>query len=404
MITYYELSQKRYGKPATHMPVNVLHLMTRLPVGGVENLLLNIIKNHDKRRFTPIVCSLSDKGVIGVDIEALGTEVICLNKLSHRFDYTIVNDLCGVIKARDVKILHTAQYHANLYGRLAARKTDVPCVVSSMHSVYTRDRKINRRIINHLLSRYCDRIIAVSGAVRDDILKYDRVSGDKVEVIHNGIDLERFAGSGPAAAKREFGIPMEAPVIGTIGRLVREKGHKYLIEALSIVLKKFPETRLMLVGDGPLRADLDSLARAFGVHKNVIFTGMRADVPDMLASTDIFAFTSLWEGFGNALLEAMAAGKPVVISDLPSFKEITGTEKIGFTAPVGDSAALAGHLLKLLADPGLCKEFGRNARKRAALFSIQSTVKAYEKLYLEVLVNKGFGSLMALPARTQDQN
>lgn len=386
------------------MPVNVLHLMTRLPVGGVENLLLNIIKNHDKRRFTPIVCSLSDKGVIGKDIEALGTEVICLNKLSRRFDYSIVNDLRGIIKARDVKILHTAQYHANLYGRLAARKTDVPCVVSSMHSVYTRDRKLNRRIVNHLLSRYCDKIVAVSGAVKDDILKYDRVAGSKVEVIHNGIDLDRFTSSGPGAAKKEFGIPMEAPVIGTVGRLVREKGHKYLIEALSIVVKEIPETRLMLVGDGPLRADLESLARASGVHENVIFTGTRQDVPNLLASMDVFAFASLWEGFGNALLEAMAAGKPVVISDLPSFKEITGTEKIGFTAPAGDSAALAGHLLKLLADPGLSKKFGRNARKRAGLFSIQTAVNAYEKLYREVLAGKGFGSLTGLPTRTQDQN
>lgn len=386
------------------MPVSVLHLMTRLPVGGVENLLLNIIRKHDKRNFTPIVCSLSDKGVIGMDIEALGTEVICLNKLSNRFDYSIVNDLSEILKKRDVKVLHTAQYHANLYGRLAARKTDVPCVISALHSVYTRDRKLNRRVINYLLSRYCDKIIAVSGAVRDDILKYDRVARDKVQVIHNGIDLDRFACSDPLAAKREFGIPMEVPVIGTIGRLVREKGHKYLIEALSIVLKKFPDTRLMLVGDGPLRADLDSLARALGVHKNVIFTGMRKDVPNMLASIDIFALTSLWEGFPIALLEAMAAGKSVVVSDLLLLKELGGIEKIGFTAPVGDSAALAEHLLKLLANPGLSREFGRNARKRAELFSIQTAVSAYEKLYQEVLAGKGFGSLIGLQSRTQDQS
>jgi glycosyltransferase involved in cell wall biosynthesis len=370
-------------------PINILHVISRLPVGGVENQLLMILRKYDRRKLCPFVCSLSDKGEIGKEIENSGIEVIPLNKLKHRFDWSIVKDIYNLIKTRNVKIVRTHQYHANLYGRLAAWLARVPCIVASVHNVYTIDRKIHRRIINKFLSKFTDKVVAVSETVKRDILKYDGLTEDKVMVIYNGIDIDRFSNINGNLVRSKLRIPSEVPVIGTVGRLTFQKGQKYLLEAASKLKDNFPKIVLLIVGDGPLKDELKDYARTLGIYNHVIFTGSQRDIPALLSAMDIFVLPSLWEGLPNALIEAMAAGKAIIATDIPPIREIINSEKIGILVPVKDSKAIGSSIELLLNNKTLTDNFGKSAKDRAfSYFNIETTVDRYINLFEGILRSK----------------
>jgi glycosyltransferase involved in cell wall biosynthesis len=372
-------------------PIPILHIMSKLPVGGVENQLMSVLSKYDIQKFSPVVCSLSDRGDIGKEIEEYGIEVTCLNKLGHRFDWTIVKDLYRLIRQKDIKIVRTHQYHANLYGRLAARLAGVPCIVASVHNIYTRDKKRHRRIINRLLARYTDRVVAVSETVKEDILRYDSIAEDKIKVICNGVNIRRFEFLEKAPVQSELGIPSGDPVVGTIGRLTTQKGQKYLLEAVTRLKTVYPRLVLLMIGDGPLKDELVKYARAREVHKNVKFLGTRRDIPELLSIMDIFVLPSLWEGLGNALIEAMANGKPIITTDIRPIREVVDSEKVGILVPVKDSEAIASAVEMLLKDKSLAKNLGEAARKKVILsFNLEDTVKSYENLFEEILREKAW--------------
>ena len=370
--------------------INILHVISKLPVGGVENQLLMILRKYDRKKLSPLVCSLSDKGEIGKEIEESGIEVIPLNKLRHRFDWTIVKDIYTLIRTRDIKIVRTHQYHANLYGRLAAWLAKVPCIIASVHNVYTIDKKIHRIIINKFLARCGDKVVAVSGTVKRDILTYDGLAEDKVSVIYNGIDTDRFLNLNGSLIRSKLGISSEAPVVGTVGRLTLQKGQKYLIDAVSTLREKFPQIVLLFVGDGPLRDELGNHIRALGIDKNAILLGTRRDIPQLLSAMDIFVLPSLWEGLGTALIEAMAAGKPVIATDIPPLREIVNSEKVGILVPIKDSKAIASSIELLLCNSALAENLGKSAKERVlSHFTIDITVHKYMNLFEDILKSKG---------------
>jgi len=372
-------------------PIKVLHVISKLPVGGVENLLLMVLRNCDRNRFFPMVCSLSDRGEIGKEIEELGFEVVCLNKLKHRLDWTIVKDIYRCIKQHDIKVVFSYQYHANLYGRIAAHLARVPCIIASVHNVYTIDKKIHRRIINKYLAGWTDRIVAVSKAVKDDVLKYDGIIGSKVEIIYNGVDLSKFLDTDGSAVRNEFRLPLNAPVIGTVGRLTLQKGQRYLLEAFSQLRGKFPGLVLLVVGDGPLKNELKNYAETLGIQKSVIFTGSRRDVPSLLAAMDIFVLPSLWEGLSISLIESMAAGKPVLTTDIAPIREVVNTDKVGILVPPKDSKTLADAIEILLKNKDLAERLGMAARERVfSTFNIKTTIRRYTDIFEDILRNKGW--------------
>jgi glycosyltransferase involved in cell wall biosynthesis len=370
-------------------PINILHVISKLPVGGVENQLFMVLRKYDRGKLCPHVCSLSDKGEIGKEIEDYGIEVIPLNKLKHRFDWTIVKDIYNLIKTRNVKIIRTHQYHANLYGRLAAWLARVPCIVASVHNVYTIDRKFHRRLINNFLARCSDVVVAVSETVKKDVLTYDGLPDNRVRVIYNGIDTERFLNLDGSLIRSAFGISSEAPVVGTVGRLTLQKGQKYLLDAVSMLKEKFHQIVLLIIGDGPMRDELENHIRSLGIDKNVILLGTRRDIPQLLSAMDIFVLPSLWEGLPNALIEAMAAGKAIIATDIPPIREIINSEKIGILVPVKDSKAIGSSIELLLNNKTLTDNFGKSAKDRAfSYFNIETTVDRYINLFEGILRSK----------------
>jgi glycosyltransferase involved in cell wall biosynthesis len=364
--------------------------MTRIPVGGVENQLLQVLRTYDRTKLLPLVVSLADKGDIGREIEAGGTEVVCLNQLGHQFRWSIVTGLERLMRERDIHIVRTHQYHANLYGRLAAIKADVPCTVASVHNLYTRDSKFHRRLLNRFLARYTDKVVAVSEPVREDILRYDRIPPEKVTVITNGVDVARFSGAEDIETRAGLGIEPDALVIGTVARLTPQKDTVTLLEAVAR-LEDRSGLKVLIVGDGPLREELTARARELGISEQVIFAGIRRDIPELLSAMDIFVLPSLWEGMPNALIEALASGKAVVTSDIQPFTAIVDSDDIGLTFPQRDLAALSSQLARLIEDEELRKTLGTNALKRAEeRHSIKSTVRAYTELFEFILREKGY--------------
>ena len=374
-------------------PLSVLHVVPKLSAsGGVGNQLLALLGQYDRTKFSPVVCSLREKGEVGSEIEKLGIKVICLNwEFKKGFYFGIVRKLREIISRDNVQIVRTHEYRANLHGCIAARLAGVPCIVASVHNVYMpRDKKITRRLTNKFLSLIADKVVAVSGAVKNDIVQYDGVSGKKVVVIYNGVNEDKFICADGNSVRKEFNIPRQSPVIGAIGRLFPQKGHRYLLEAVAMIKDEFPGLRLLIVGDGPLLNELTEYTKAGNISENVIFTGSRRDIPGVLAAMDIFVFPSLWEGFGNALIEAMAAGKPVVATDIPAAREILNAEDMAMIVSTEDPSAIAGALTRLITDRPFAAALGFKARQRAlASFTISRVFDTYRSLFESILKGKG---------------
>lgn len=365
---------------------NILHVMTKMPVGGVENMLLKVVRGYDKERFNVRVCCIKEGGEVADVLIKEGYQVDILNRMQrHGFDWGAVSALYKIIKKHDVHILRTHQYHANLYGRLAGVLAGVPIIIPSFHNLYVSPDKpkFHRRIINYILSLFSDALVTVSEVIAIDVRRYDRVSPDKIKVVHNGIELKAFNEELSKEEARDIlKLPHGNILIGNVGRLTDQKGHEYLIKAASAM----SNVTVAIAGDGPLKNDLKELAGK--VRCNCIFLGRLKpeEVPIFLKALDIFCFPSLWEGMPSALAEAMAAGLPVIASDIPPNREVL--EDAGILVTPKDQDALTKEMSRLLEDANLRTELSAKSKMHAANFSIEKTVQAYEALFEELIKRK----------------
>jgi glycosyltransferase involved in cell wall biosynthesis len=367
--------------------LRVLHLITRLPVGGAERLLVDVVRGLDRARFESIVCCIQEKGAVAEELEAAGFAVFCLQRMqSKRFDLRAVRDLARLLREQRIDVMHSHLYHANLYGRLAAWRAGVPAV-ASVHNTYTR-RKFHRELLNRLLTRGDSRVIAVSEDVRRDLIRYDGIAEEKIVTIQNGIDVGRVQTAlTRQEARSRLGIGGDAIAVGCVARLEEQKGHRFLLEAMALLNAPpvAPRFRLVLAGDGRLRAELERQAAALGIAASTLFLGTRHDIADILRGLDLCVMPSLWEGLSIAMLEAMAAGLPLVISDVSGVAQVIGNDEYGVRVPPGDAAALARVIRALADDPARRAALGAAARNRVLeKFSVQAMVAKLARVYEEV--------------------
>lgn len=372
--------------------INLLHIVQHSTGGGIIKQLFNLLSSYDKDTIQPMVCCIGHKGTTGKLIEESGIDFVALNiRRNDRLIPRAVRLLYGLMKDRQIHVVRTHGHGANLNGRIAARLSGIPCV-PSVHNVYrkTKERKLQRRLANNILGRISDRVIAVSEAVREDVIRYDRVDPSKVLVIRNGVDTALFSPVAFAGGvRRELGISDHNIVIGFIGRLAPAKGLPYLIEAFANVKKDIDYVKLLLVGRGALLNSLQEMAVEKGLRDDIVFAGERSDIPNILSSIDIFAMSSEEEGLPNALLEAMSAALPSVVTTAGGMKEVVRDEVTGLIVPVGDPAALAQAMKRLITDKGASRAMGRAAREYVEKnFSILATARVWENLYRELLKNK----------------
>jgi glycosyltransferase involved in cell wall biosynthesis len=304
----------------------------------------------------------------------------------------VVRAIDAVARAQSIRLIHAHMSDSAPWAVLVARRSRIPVVVSvhSNHLLpYTlRSRPTRRRARMALLGwalRSADRIVAVSPTVRETVTRTLGIDGDRVTVVTNGIRIGRTAGVGASAVRRELGIPRHAHVVTCIGRLVVNKGQQALIAMLPRLCELDPTAHLLLVGDGPAAAVLRYDAARLGMARTVTFAGERTDVEAILAASDVFASASLFEGVSLALLEAMAAGVPVVARDTPGNREVLAGGA-GLLIEDESPARLAAGVGRVLTDPDLKVQLARVARHRLReRYTVERAVAETATLYRELL-------------------
>lgn len=297
-------------------------------------------------------------------------------------------------------IVHTHAFRADLWAGLAAQAAGVPLFVSSIRNhewdcfrtEYPLPIARCAMAASKLATSLADVLIAVSEGVREHLISVQKVSADKIRVIPNGVDLERFTRprAHPSTIRRELNLPPDADIVGTLAVFKPRKGLSYLLDAARTVLVRHEHVHFLLAGDGPERATLERQIQQFGLGGHVHLLGHRQDALALLDSFDVYVLPSLFEGFPRSVLEAMALGKPVVATDIGGSREAVTHEVSGLVVPPKDSAQLAGAICRLIESPTLRKYMGEAGRQAVeSRLNARANAAAHEALYRKLCQTKG---------------
>lgn len=369
-------------------PLRVLQLVSSLPVGGAEDLVAALVKGLDPGRFQVQAATLGPLGAVGQELVQAGYPVVALDlDLKRTPLIKIIARLRRLFREITPDILHTHLYHPNLYGRLAALGLGLKGVVASVHNSYTRV-KAHRCVWNFVLSAVTDKVLVSSPQVWQDVRTWDRVPARKLEFFPYGVRIDELeVPLDPADAKAELGVT--GFVLGMVGRLEEQKGHRYLLAALPELARQIPGLVALLVGEGREQPALRALAGELGVTHLVHFLGTRRDLPRILRAVDVFVQPSLWEGLPLTVLMAMGARLPVVGTEVSGIIEVIADRDNGRLVPPGDSGALAAAILELYRRPEFRRRLGEAARRTVvAKYSQEAMLRRLEGLYLDIVGGK----------------
>lgn len=363
--------------------IKILFLITGLNTGGAEIILRDLIKNLNKDKFFPVVVSIVPIGDIGREIKKTGIDVKSLN-INFKYNLLIIARLFFLMRKEKPDILHTHLFHANFLGRIVGKICRVPIIISTFHS------EQEKGIIREKLLKYTDRFtninITVSVGVAKEITKLKITSERKINVIYNGVSLDKFRYKDYAfrgKTREEMDISGDKKVLISVGRLHKVKGYINLIKAIELLNQKDPNITLVIIGDGGERSNLEQQIKKTGLKEKILLLGQKEDVSKYLNAGDIFVLSSKWEGFGIAIVEAMACGILVIATKVGGVPELVEDGKTGFLVEPGNARALAQKIQYVLNLPEEHrKKIGENARKLVEeKFSLQKMVREYEDLY-----------------------
>ena len=364
-------------------PTSIALCITDLDVGGAERCLVELATRLDRNRFAPQVYCLGarppdDASSCVPPLEEAGIPVHCLGGHRYRHTSAIIGQLTRLLAQQSPQILQTFLFHANLLGRIAARRAGIPSVVSGIR---VAERHARWHLwADRLTRKMVDRHVCVSHSVARFSVDHARLPADKIVVIPNGIDPDEFPAADPADLTRH-GIPATHRAITFVGRLTPQKGLRWLVETAPHWLDKIPDCDLLLVGKGPQRSQLERLSARLNISGRVHFAGWQANIPEVLAASHILVLPSRWEGMPNVVLQAMATGLPVLSTDVEGVVELLGDGAPKQTVTYGDSRLLVEKLAAIMSNPGLATQLGNENRLRAADFTLARMVASYETLW-----------------------
>lgn len=371
---WHRAAPKKHGRP-----LRCMFVITSMPVGGAETLLVNLMRRMDRRRVRPEVVCLKQPGPLGEQIR--GEFPLHSQLLSGKWDVRVLPRLVRLFRERQVDAIVTVGAGDKMFwGRLAGHLAGVPVIASALHSTGWPDGvgKLNRR-----LTPITDAFIAVADAHGTFLREFEGFPADRVHVIRNGIDCDRFRPD-PDSRQRlcaELGLDEQTPLVGIVAALRPEKNHAMLLEVASQLRSLTPPIHWLIVGDGPEREGLENLAGRLGVGEQVHFLGTRADTERILPALDLFTLCSLNEASPVSILEALSCGVPVVATDVGSVKESILEGKTGRLVPAGDPRAMAVAVEQLLEQPELRRQMGQAGRSHVQQTgSLDAMVRGYEEL------------------------
>lgn len=378
--------------------MNILHVV-RPADGGMKNHVLTLMDNLDENRYNMFLAcpdagdwkkKINKQNIIPVELPLKG-------ELSPRADLNCIIHLAGLIKDKGIHIVHTHGMKASLVGRLAARlarsfgaKQGTPMVLAAVHnSVYNYSMpKIEKKMISMLqryLARHTHRFITVSEALKTEIMFWEGINEENIRVIYNGISIDTFQKEKSPCLKLKLGLNPIRPVVGTVARLAPQKGVSFFIQAAFLVSQLVEEAQFLVVGDGPLMAELQEEAERFGLEETIVFAGFYPDISEIYPLIDVFVVPSLSEGLSITTIEAMAAQRPIVATATGGLPELISHHKTGLLVPPGDHQALAYGILELLKRPRWAKKLATSAREKAVTsFTIHRMVEDTDRLYQDI--------------------
>lgn len=361
--------------------VTVLYVIWSLQMGGAERVVFDLARSLDRKRFRPVVACLNFKGALAAPLEAEGIPVYALDK-KPKLDLGVLVRLARLLRRERVDIVHTHLWTSSFWGRLAAVLARVPVAIVTEHNLDTW-RRAPHFVADRLLGRATDDWIFVSREVEAFYRERLGIPAERGRVVLNGVDTAPFAVPlDRADVRSRMGVAPEARVAGVVGRLEARKGHRYFLEAMRELGTRDPGARGLIVGEGKEKAALEAQSRSLGLGDTVRILGFWPDLAEALCAVDVFVLPSLMEGHPLAVLEAMAAGKPVVATDVGGNGEAVEDGLTGLLVPAADPAALANAIATLLGDPARAEAMGRAGR--ASLdrrFSLAAAVAANEETY-----------------------
>ncbi len=366
-------------------PPLIVHMIDELPRDGAEMLLVDLMRLRMPNCRYMIVCLIRG-GPLEQEFEQLGIPVKIFGR-RHKLDFGLVFRLAAWLREQQVDVVHTHLFTADTYGRLAARLAGTPAVFSTVHNIVNPWKGRGRKAIDRLFARISTAVIGCSEEVTQTLASRDKIPAAKLKSIPNGIDLQKFSSFSGDGVREEFGLPPGLPLIGIVGRLHAQKAHADLFSALA----QLPQARAgdmacLVIGTGDLLEPLQQQVRELGLERCVRFTGMRRDVPRLVAALDVFVMSSHWEGLPIALLEAMASAKAVLCTRVGGIPDVVIDGDNGLLVDAGDVTTFAQQLDRLLHDPALRQRLGARARATViARFDVSRTAAAYNRLHAQAL-------------------
>lgn len=408
---FWDRVQRSSGECRIMASVRVLHVITGLNVGGAEMMLYRLLCALDRRRFVPGVVSLTTAGTVAKMIEKdLNIPVRSLHMKKGVLAFRGINELQRVVQSWTPDIIHSHMIHANLAARMVRIFNRKPVLICSAYNCDERGSKEHgrwRERAYRLSDPLCHLTTQVSEAGLERYVRIGAVPADKIAHVPVGIDLERSqAGPKEAEALRKRLAPGANLVFLAVGSLTPQKNYHNLLNAFAAVRENNPDAVLLIAGDGPQRHALMEYVRNLGLTQSVSFLGLRKDVPVLMKSADIFVMSSAWEGLPMVLLEAAAAGLPLIATDVGGNRELVLHRENGFLVPSQDSNALARTMERMI-DMGEAERRKMGASSHRLLterYSMDMVASLWQELYFSLIKKawKGKGDYLAVRSHHED--
>jgi len=371
--------------------LHILHVIYSLEIGGAEmDLVAKAKALVEEYGYHIAIACLLRRGELAEEAERNGIGIIG-PVMGGKSDVRVIPRLVRIMRSDKFDVVHTHMFASNFLGRVAAMLAGVPVIVSTVQLIAERE-KWWEMLLDRALQFKTDMMIASSEAVRRSFIKRG-IREDKIITIHNGIDFSKFDGLDKAEARdkirKEFSLNNSTFLVGTVARLQPVKGVEYLIEAAKYVLESIPNTRFLIVGEGPQKAELIHKVHQLNLSSDVIFAGMRGDIPAILSALDLFVLPSLSEALGIAVIEALATGVPVVATNVGGVPEIVEDRKTGLLVPPKDPLSLAKAILHMYSNGDEAISMAKAGERRVReVFDIAHLARKQAELYEKLLAKR----------------